>query len=624
MSRFAVSYGMVLNLLRGRSLSQVQGVVNASFGNFLRSLARSARGARLESMTAELGLLRANMSPKTREAERALLLMTKLRGRLQEERRALRMLQQQLAEDPRGDGLGGDASVSCLVTKPLPVPVLIRVAKGGAARASASQAQPPGWGELRVDAADGGGGDDDSDVMDGDADDFDEALDDLAGVSLFSGPRVARVEDEIDAVGEVVLSAAILAFERVSAADDSFASGGGGWEFTALGADNTWYRGPLELVVGVGDSWLLSPGEVAATPPPSSQASAWTWRAGTARAAGNRTSFPSAGRIANALVGLSEGDGMPALAADDVAAAFLSEARERIAKLERQLAALVSDKALQKTIQKAATRINRIRQLEASVQRLGRRQEEAVPAGWGEFTSAFAVLRALGALRGEETPELTRLGEAAMSVRAQNELWVVSLMRTPQPIVCFAADANFAARCAGHGAVERRPGRARGAFARWRGDCAAQRGVRKQTECLRCVPPVGGSGRRLGAACAAGRAAGERSAAGVLRRTHLAFATVRGPGGVLGSGFRLVRLGMLVLTLHRASRAPRRCRAQVCADTSLDEGDVARLLRRIAEFLGQVADVPHTSSTLRTASKHARRMVDRPPISELVPGGAGA
>ena len=57
---------------------------------------------------------------------------------------------------------------------------------------------------------------------------------------------------------------------------------------------------------------------------------------------------------------------------------------------------------------------------------------------------------------------------------------------------------------------------------------------------------------------------------------------------------------------------------QVCNDTSLDEGDVARLLRRIAEFLGQISDVPHTSAELRTAAKNARLLVDRPPISELL------
>ena len=60
------------------------------------------------------------------------------------------------------------------------------------------------------------------------------------------------------------------------------------------------------------------------------------------------------------------------------------------------------------------------------------------------------------------------------------------------------------------------------------------------------------------------------------------------------------------------------CRKQVCADTSLDEGDVARLLRRVGEFLGQLTDVPHISPSLRSVGKAASKLVDRPPISDLI------
>ena len=34
-SQFSISYGMVLNLLQGRSLEQVKGIVERSFGNYL-------------------------------------------------------------------------------------------------------------------------------------------------------------------------------------------------------------------------------------------------------------------------------------------------------------------------------------------------------------------------------------------------------------------------------------------------------------------------------------------------------------------------------------------------------------------------------------------------------------
>lgn len=55
-------------------------------------------------------------------------------------------------------------------------------------------------------------------------------------------------------------------------------------------------------------------------------------------------------------------------------------------------------------------------------------------------------------------------------------------------------------------------------------------------------------------------------------------------------------------------------------DTTLDEGDIARLLRRVSEFLGQLGDVPFISSSLRDAAREARRLVNRAPISDLLDG----
>jgi hypothetical protein len=492
-SRFAVSYGMVLNLLQGRSLAQVQTVVQASFGNYLRSLARSARGERHAAMVAELELLRSNMSPKALEAERALATMSKLRGRMQEERRALQALQQQLAQDPRAGSGSGDDGGHWLLEKQLPLAVLIRVAPGGATRGDAKE-QPRGWGELPVDRAQGSSTEEeDADDVDGQDDDSDFGFQD-AGLT--------RVEDEMAAAGEVVLSAAIVAFERVAAQDDSVVVGGG-WEFTALGADNVWYRGSLDLIVGVGDAWLLPAGQLPSSPPSSSEAGAWLYRAGTARAAGGRASFPAAGRIANALVGVSEGDGLPA-PADVEAATYLVEAQERITKLERQLLTMTQDVQLKKTIRRAATRINRVRTLEASIASLGKRLVEAVPAGWGEFQSALAVLRAAGAIVGEDPVGLTRLGEAAAAVRAQNELWVVRqrlLLRRNAP-TCHAPEAHFAR--AGDRAAEWGARWAGAALAGGCRDCATERGVHQPAQRVRRLQALRRRRGRDGPACAAG------------------------------------------------------------------------------------------------------------------------
>ena len=355
-------------------------------------------------MMAELESLRANMSPKMIEAERALNTMSKLRGRLQEERRALRMLQLQLMNpsfrdtdgiDPDSDGF------SWLLDRKMPVPVLIRVAAGGASRLGRKRSQ------MQID---------DEKTTELEDDEFEEETS-----GSFSASGGGRFSDDVGMVDEVVLSAAIVMFEPVAAADDGTALGG--WEFVALGADNVWYRGPLDVVVGVGDEWLLASCHV--PPPPLLVThSAWRWRSGTGRVAGDRSTFPAAGRISTTLMGVCEGDGMP-VAADSEGAKFVLEAKDRITELETQLTTLMYDATVQKNIKKAATRLERIRTLEASVTKLGRRLAETTAVGWGEFQSAFSVLRAQGALESDTEPKLTRLGEAAASVRAENELWLV-------------------------------------------------------------------------------------------------------------------------------------------------------------------------------------------------------
>ena len=554
-SRFAVSYGMALNLMRNRSLSEVQAVMSASFGNYLRSLARAARGARLEGLQAELQLLRSNMSPKTREAEAALASISKLRGTLQEERRALKALMQQLGV-VRGAAAAAvveDGAPHWLLDRPLPVPVLLRLVPGGPSRARAAPAGPPtsrGWGAVAADPGPEAG-----------EDELDE-LDELDGLlDVGSQPGAARVEEELDAASEVVLSAAVLSFDLAPPPEE-------GWEFLALGADNVWYRGPLDLVVGLGDEWLLAPGDVQAQPPPPGE---WEWRAGALRAQGGRASFPSAGRVANALMGVREGEGLPQLPSGDDAAGYLAAARERIEALERQLAAITSNTVLQKNIRKAAARLNRIRALEASAARMGERVSNAAPAGWGDFQNALAVLRRGGAML--DTHELTRLGEAAASVRAQNELWIATALLSgaldglAPHALAGAVTALLADECIS------------------RPNVYAAYGPSPQTEeALQRLAPLA---VRLEAL-----------------QAELAFEVP-------------ISLSPYFAGLVESWAAGSDW-AQLCRDTSLDEGDLSRLLRRIGEFLGQIGDIPHVSTALRTASREARKLVDRAPISELI------
>nr|WP_199307695.1 MULTISPECIES: DEAD/DEAH box helicase [unclassified Leptolyngbya] len=55
---------------------------------------------------------------------------------------------------------------------------------------------------------------------------------------------------------------------------------------------------------------------------------------------------------------------------------------------------------------------------------------------------------------------------------------------------------------------------------------------------------------------------------------------------------------------------------QLCANTSLDEGDVVRVLRRTLDFLSQIPHVPHVSERLKRSAIAAIRSMDRFPVSE--------
>jgi superfamily II RNA helicase len=57
---------------------------------------------------------------------------------------------------------------------------------------------------------------------------------------------------------------------------------------------------------------------------------------------------------------------------------------------------------------------------------------------------------------------------------------------------------------------------------------------------------------------------------------------------------------------------------ELCENTSLDEGDVVRILRRTLDLLSQIPHVPHVSETLRRNAYRAMQLIDRFPVNEVV------
>ena len=59
---------------------------------------------------------------------------------------------------------------------------------------------------------------------------------------------------------------------------------------------------------------------------------------------------------------------------------------------------------------------------------------------------------------------------------------------------------------------------------------------------------------------------------------------------------------------------------ELCHNTSLDEGDIVRVLRRTQDFLSQIPHVPGLSDAVRQNARHASYLVNRFPIRESMSG----
>lgn len=57
---------------------------------------------------------------------------------------------------------------------------------------------------------------------------------------------------------------------------------------------------------------------------------------------------------------------------------------------------------------------------------------------------------------------------------------------------------------------------------------------------------------------------------------------------------------------------------ELVKNTTLDEGDIVRIIRRTRDFLSQIPHVPHLSSTLKDNAIEAKNLIDRFPVNEDV------
>ncbi|MFM6199472.1 MAG: hypothetical protein ACKPE1_10080, partial [Dolichospermum sp.] len=56
----------------------------------------------------------------------------------------------------------------------------------------------------------------------------------------------------------------------------------------------------------------------------------------------------------------------------------------------------------------------------------------------------------------------------------------------------------------------------------------------------------------------------------------------------------------------------------LCQKTTLDEGDVVRILRRTLDLLSQIPHVPNLPEVLRRNAQRAMQLIDRFPVNEAM------
>jgi superfamily II RNA helicase len=187
---------------------------------------------------------------------------------------------------------------------------------------------------------------------------------------------------------------------------------------------------------------------------------------------------------------------------------------------------------------------------------------------WQEFLALIEILEHFGCLE-DFTP--TKLGEATAAIRGDNELWLGLALMSGE--FDHLGPHHLAACCAALVVEVSRP------------DTWTRYGLSEQT--LEALESLRGLRRQV-------------------------FQQQRRRQILLPVWFELDLIGLVEQWALGTEWL------ELCENTSLDEGDVVRILRRTLDFLSQIPHVPHASRELKDNAVRAMQLIDRFPINETV------
>lgn len=249
------------------------------------------------------------------------------------------------------------------------------------------------------------------------------------------------------------------------------------------------------------------------------------------------------------------------------------EQRNRVSRLKKKISRTEGFREYRKVIDSTKFTEEKIKRLKARSKRLVNRIEQIEPSGWKEFLLISNVIHETRALD-VNTNVIFPLGETAAAIRGENELWLAMVLRNK--VLLDLKPAQLAGVCASlvsEGIKVRA----------WKNNCYI---YEPSSTVINVID--------------------------FLEEHRSSFMDLQEKHGVtipccLDSQFSgMVEAWASGLTWR-----------EMMMDCAMDEGDLARLLRRTIDLLVQIPKLPDIDPQLQRNASAASDVMDRPPISEL-------
>ncbi|VVA26127.1 PREDICTED: RNA helicase [Prunus dulcis] len=247
--------------------------------------------------------------------------------------------------------------------------------------------------------------------------------------------------------------------------------------------------------------------------------------------------------------------------------------RNKVSRLKKKISRTQGFREYKKIVDMAKFTEEKIKRLKGRSRRLTNRIEQIEPSGWKEFLQISNVIHETRALD-INTHVMFPLGVTAAAIRGENELWLAMVLRNK--ILIDLKPPELAAVCASlvSEGIKVRP---------WKNNSYIYEPSSTVVDVVNFLDE-------------------QRSSFLQLQEKH----GVNKPCYLDTQFSGMVEAWVSGLTWK-----------EIMMDCAMDEGDLARLLRRTIDLLVQIPKLPDIDPLLQINAKTASNIMDRPPISEL-------